>query len=76
VSISSRFYACFFADILAPKNFKPKTQLCNFWCQNIGAKCAHKMLMKLTIGELVPGTHIAFVRDVEQKCLLNWITGN
>jgi len=25
-------------------------QLCNFWRQNIGAKCAHKMLMKLTLG--------------------------
>ncbi len=28
------------------KNFKPKTQLCNFCHPNIGAKCAHKMLMK------------------------------
>jgi len=48
VSISSTFYACFFADILVPKKFKPKTQLCNFWRQNIGAKCTSKMLMKLT----------------------------
>jgi hypothetical protein len=24
----------FFADILAAKKFKPKTQLCNFWRQN------------------------------------------
>ena len=23
-------------------------QLCNFWCLNIGSKCAGKMLMKLT----------------------------
>ncbi len=28
----------FFADILAPKNFKPKTQLCNFWHQNFVQK--------------------------------------
>jgi len=32
------------------KKFKPKTQLCNFWRQNIGARCARKMLMKLTPG--------------------------
>jgi len=32
------------------KNIKPKTQLCNFWCQNIGKKCERKMLMKLTEG--------------------------
>jgi len=31
-------YTCFFANILAPKNFKPKTQLCNFWRQNFGQK--------------------------------------
>jgi len=42
----------FFANIFLPKNFKPKTQLCNFWCQNIGAKCARKMLMKSTPGGL------------------------
>ncbi len=28
----------YFADILEPKNFKPKTQLCNFWCQNFVQK--------------------------------------
>jgi len=37
---------------LAPKNFNPKTQLCNFWrkniCKNIGEKSVRKMLMKLT----------------------------
>jgi len=38
----------FFADILVPKYFKPKTQLCNFWRQNICTKCVLKMLMKLT----------------------------
>jgi len=48
MSISSTIYVRFFANILASKNFKPKTQLCNFWRQNIGAKCVHKMLMKLT----------------------------
>jgi len=42
----------FFADILAPKNFKPKTQLCIFWCQNIGKKFVRKMLMKLTPGSI------------------------
>jgi len=30
------FTRAFFADILAPKNFKPKTQRGNFLCQNIG----------------------------------------
>jgi len=38
VSISSTFYACFFANVLGPKNFKPKTQLCNFWHQNFAQK--------------------------------------
>jgi len=33
-SISPTFYAYLFVNILAPKNFKPKTQLCNFWHQN------------------------------------------
>jgi len=44
------FTCTFFADILAPKKFKPKTQLCNFWRKNIGATWARKMLMKLTTG--------------------------
>jgi len=48
MSISSTFYSCVFTDISAPKNFKPKTQPCNFWCQNIGKKSMSKMLMKLT----------------------------
>jgi len=38
------FMRVFFADILSPKNFKPKTQLCNFWRQNF----VGKTLMKLT----------------------------
>ncbi len=42
------FTSTLFANILAPKNFKPKTQPCNFWRQNIGKKLALKMLMKLT----------------------------
>jgi len=42
VSISPTFYAPFFDDILAPKNFKPKTQPCNFWHQNIGKKAQVK----------------------------------
>ncbi len=37
------------ADILVSKNFKPKTQLCNFCCKNISAKFVRKMLMKSTI---------------------------
>jgi len=32
------FTCTFFADILAPKNFKPKTQLCDFWRQNFVQK--------------------------------------
>ncbi len=46
-SISSTFMQASF--ILAPKNFKPKTQLCNFWRQNISAKWVPKMLMKLSL---------------------------
>ncbi len=42
------FMRLFFDDILAPKNFKPKTQLCNVWLQNIGTKCARKMLIIIT----------------------------
>jgi len=41
VSISSTFYLrTFFPNILVPKKFKPKTQLCNFWCQNLDKKRA------------------------------------
>jgi len=43
----------FFADILAPKNFKPKTQLCNFWNKISYKKCASKTLMKLMSGETI-----------------------
>jgi hypothetical protein len=50
VSFSPTFYKHFFANILAPKNFKPQKQLCNFWLQNMSTKCAPKMLMKLTPG--------------------------
>jgi hypothetical protein len=46
------FTSSFCANILAPKNFKPKTQLCNFWRQNIGKKSSSKMLMKLTPNHL------------------------
>jgi len=38
LSISSTFYARFFANFLAPKKFKPKTQLCNFWRANFCMK--------------------------------------
>jgi len=31
----------FFADILAPKNLKPKAKVCNFWRQNFVQKNAH-----------------------------------
>jgi hypothetical protein len=41
----------FCANIFVPKNFKPKTQLCSFWHQNTGAKCARIMLMKSTPGQ-------------------------
>jgi len=41
------FMCTFFANIFAPKNFKHKTQLCNFLHQNIGKKFAQKKLMKL-----------------------------
>ncbi len=44
------FTRAFCANILGPKNFKLKTQLCNFWRQNISAKCSRKMLMKSTQG--------------------------
>jgi len=41
----------FLYEILVPKNFKPKIQLCNFWRQNFVLKtCARKSLMKLTPG--------------------------
>jgi hypothetical protein len=30
------------AIFLVPKNFKPKTELCNFWCQNFVQKMRAK----------------------------------
>jgi hypothetical protein len=44
------FTSVLFADFLAPKNFKPKTQLCNFGRQDFVQKSARKTLMKLTAG--------------------------
>ncbi len=49
----SRFHQCFtcafFVQNFGGQNFKPKSQLCNFWCQNFVQKnCKCKMLMKLT----------------------------
>jgi len=41
VNFINLFTHAFFADILAQKNFKPKTQFCNFWHQNIGKKHTH-----------------------------------
>jgi len=47
------FMQAFCAVIFEPKNFKPKTQICNFWLQNIGAKCTCKMSMKSTLGKMI-----------------------
>ncbi len=48
-SISPMFYArVFLCKILAPKIIKLCVEI--FWHQNISAKCARKMLMKLTTG--------------------------
>jgi len=49
-SISSTFYARFFVQKCFAQLSLVTIQLWNFWHQNIGAKCAHKMLMKLTPG--------------------------
>jgi len=57
------FKRAFCANILAPKNFKPNIQLCNFGHKNIGAKSTCKMLMKLTHGR----------RFVVLWSLLQWI---
>ncbi len=48
MTISSTFYAGFFCQYFGAKNFKAKTQICNFWRQNIGTKYACKRLMKST----------------------------
>ncbi len=40
--LSKHFTRKVFADILVPKYFNPKTQLCNFWHQNLYKKCASK----------------------------------
>ncbi len=37
-SISSTFYACVFVWNFSAKNFKTKTQFCNFWSQNFVQK--------------------------------------
>jgi len=50
VAISSTFHTHFFANILAPKNFKPKTKLCNFWHKISAQNARVKMLIKLTSG--------------------------
>jgi len=51
-NISSQFHQRFTSAYLVQnfggKNFKPKTQLCNFWHQNFIQKRARKTLMKLT----------------------------
>jgi len=38
VDLTDILRARFFDDILVPKNFKPKTQLYNFWQQNFVRK--------------------------------------
>jgi len=48
LAFKCQFHQHFTRAFLADKNFKPKTQLCNFWRKNIGAKCARKMLIKST----------------------------
>jgi len=59
-----QFMRAFLYEILAPKNFKPKTQLCNFWCQNFVQKGSSKMLMKLTPGVNVTTIlHAAFLYE-------------
>jgi len=50
-SISSTFYWSVFRTNVQ-NAFLDTFQLCYFWCQNIGEESAHKMLMKLTPGEL------------------------
>jgi len=44
------FTCAFCANIFAPKKFKPKTQLSNFWHQNFVQKTRTKTLMKFTAG--------------------------
>jgi len=50
----SQFHQHFTQKVFVQKYFAQLSlvtfQLCNFWRQNIGAKCTLKMLMKLTIG--------------------------
>jgi len=58
------FTCAFFANIFAPKNFKPETQLCNFLPQNMGAKCPRKMLMKSTPAKV----RRIIVDEVEFEC--------
>jgi len=50
-SISPTFYEQLFYRYFGAKELQRRTfQLGNFWRQNIGKKCAGKMLMKLTLG--------------------------
>jgi hypothetical protein len=51
VSISSTFYARIFQQYFGAQNHKAETfGFETFWQKDIGKKCAHKMLMKLTPG--------------------------
>jgi len=59
-SISSTFYMCLLRRYFGTKNFKPKTQLCNFWHQNIGAKCVDEIDTRFTL------VLLAYV--IEQAC--------
>jgi len=46
--LHQHFTGGFCADIFVPKITKLYVGFEIFWCQNIGAKCTLKMLMKLT----------------------------
>jgi len=48
-SISSTFYTPLFVQKCFEQLSLVAYQLCNFWRQNISAKCVHKMFMKLTL---------------------------
>jgi len=51
VSISSTFYERIFCQNFGAKNYKAETfGFETFWQKDISEKCAHKMLMKLTLG--------------------------
>jgi hypothetical protein len=57
-----------FADILAPKITKLYFGIENVWHQNICAKCARKMLMKLTTGGVKTSREYTQIKIVEK----NW----